>query len=502
MRLVLAFILGALFPFGFAPFEVPLLSLLSVGLLSCCLVAADGRRGFWIGYLFGVGKYGVGASWIYVSINLYGNAPPLLAGFLVIIFVAGLSLFPAVFGLLLGRFFRNLGAVLWPVAFSLLWVLHEWLHMWVLTGFPWLLLGYAQLGTPLEAFSPLSGVPLVSLAAALAGAGLFSLPRCDRWRQRLGCIALVALPWLAGLGVWSIEWTERSGSVRVALAQGSVPQAIKWLPEHLDLSLDTYDELMDASWDADLIVLPEAAIPMSMSAASNYLESIERRALASDTGVILGIPQVVEAAEGWAIQNAALGLGRTEGDYAKRHLVPFGEYVPLESLLRGLIAFFDLPMSHTLPGPKHQPPIRLNLEQRPIDIALAICYEIAYPRLVADSTPDPALIVTISNDAWFGSSIGPWQHLQIARMRALETGRYVLRATNNGVTAVVKPDGEIASSLGQDLREVLTAEVDLHTGATPYQRWGHAWLILVCAFAALVLYFRHPAKRIGGLFSA
>ncbi len=506
MRLGLAFILGALFPLGLAPFEVPLLSLLSVGLLSWCLVAADGRRGFWIGYLFGLGKYGMGVSWIYVSINLYGNAPPLLAALLVIMFVAGLSLFPALFGLLMGRCFRNLGALLWPVAFSLLWVLHEWLHMWVLTGFPWLLLGYAQLGMPLEAFAPFAGVLLVSLAASLAASGLFSLLRCDAWRQRLGCVALATLPWLAGVGISSIEWTQRLGQVRIALAQASVPQALKWVPEHLDLSLDTYEELMDASWEADLIVLPEAAIPMTMRAATSYLDAVERRALSSNTGVILGIPQVAEAAEGWAIQNTALGLGRARGDYAKRHLVPFGEYVPLESLLRGLIDFFDLPMSHTLPGAQQQVPIRLNLEQRSIEVALAICYEIAYPRLVADAAPDPALIVTISNDAWFGSSIGPWQHLQIARMRALETGRYLLRATNNGVTAVVGPDGEILSSLGQDLREVLTAEIDLRTGATPYQRWGHAWLILVCAFAALVLcfrpIFRHRRKRITGRFPA
>ena len=494
VRLVLAFISGALFPFGFAPFEVPLLSILSVGLLSWCLAGANGRLGFWLGYLFGLGKYGIGVSWIYVSINVYGNAPPLLAGLLVVIFVAGLSLMPGLFGLLLGRFFRNLGPILWPVAFSLLWMLHEWLHMWVLTGFPWLLLGYAQLGTPLEGFAPLAGVLLVSFGAALTGAGLFSALRHTPWRQRFGCFALVVFPWLLGSGIWSFEWTERFASIRVALAQGSVPQALKWMPEHLDLSLDTYDALMDASWEADLIVLPEAAIPMTRNAASAYLESIERRAMTSETGVILGIPRVAEAADRWAIQNAALGLGRAKGDYAKRHLVPFGEYVPLESQLRGLIGFFDLPMSHTLPGARDQPPILVELEQQSIEVALAICYEIAYPRLVADAATDPALIITISNDAWFGSSIGPWQHMQIARMRALETGRFVIRATNNGVTAVVQPDGTIQSSLAQNSREVLAAEVDLKKGTTPYQRWGHAWLILLCAVAVVLLWLRHRVK--------
>lgn len=494
MPLVLAFIVGALFPLGFSPFEVPLLSILSVALLSWCLTGADGRSGFLRGYLFGLGKYGVGVSWIYVSINVYGGAPPLLAGLLVAVFVAGLSLFPALLGLLLGRFFKNVGPILWPVSFSLLWVLHEWLHMWLLTGFPWLLLGYAQLGTPLEGFAPLAGVLLVSLAAALVGSGLASTIRCVKRRERAICLAFVALPWLLGLGLWSLEWTQRFASIRVALAQGSVPQALKWLPEHRDLSLDTYDALMDASWDVELIVLPEAAVPMTRKDASDYLESIRRRARASETGVILGIPREVEAWNRWAIQNTALGLGRAEGDYAKRHLVPFGEYVPLESALRGLIGFFDLPMSHTLPGARDQPPISLELEQQVAEVALAICYEIAYPRLIAEAASDPALIITISNDAWFGSSIGPWQHLQIARMRALEMGRFVLRATNNGVTAVVRRDGSIQSSLRQNEREVLAAEVDLHKGSTPYQRWGHAWLMLLCAFSSLVLRFRRRVK--------
>lgn len=494
MRIAIAFVSGALFPFGFAPFEVPLLSILSIGLLSWCLVGEHGRLGFWIGYFFGLGKYGVGVSWIFVSINVYGNAPPPLAGLLVVIFVAGLSLMPALFGLLLARFFRNLGRILWPVAFSLLWVLHEWVLMWILTGFPWLLLGYALLDSPLEGLAPLAGVLLVSFAAALTGAGLFSALRQGPWRQQFGCLGIAALPWLLGLGIWSLEWTERLGSVRVALLQGSVPQALKWVPEHLDLSLDTYDALMDASWDADLIVLPEAAIPMTRRAAHTYLQSIERRALASGTGVIVGIPREAGEAERWAIQNAAIGLGSANGDYAKRHLVPFGEYVPLEDALRGVIAFFDLPMSRTLAGARHQPPIALELDQQSVEVALAICYEIAYPHLVRDAASNPALIITISNDAWFGSSIGPWQHLQMARMRALEIGRAVVRATNNGVTAIMRPDGTIQSALRQDTREVLAAEVELRRGTTPYQRWGHGWLILLCALIAALLWRVHRLK--------
>ncbi len=246
---------------------------------------------------------------------------------------------------------------------------------------------------------------------------------------------------------------------------------------------------MAGTWDADLIVLPEAAIPMMRSTAGEYLADVERRAMASDTGVILGIVQRAPG-EIWAFHNSALGLGRAEGDYAKRHLVPFGEYVPLESLLRGVIGFFNLPMSGTHPGAASQPPVRLHRDDRSIELALVICYEIAYPELVASAASDPALMVTISNDAWFGSSLGPWQHLQIARMRALEMGRALLRATNNGVTAVVSADGSLAASIPRGAREVLYASVELRRGQTPWQRWGHAWLIwlAVAAMYALLLY--------------
>ena len=489
----LALIAGALFPFGLAPFEVPLASIFAVGLLSLTLSRVGRRGGFLHGYLFGLAKYGVGASWIYVSIHVYGNAPPLLAGLLVAIFVAGLAILPGLFGWLMSRFFQGAGPLVWAFAFALLWTLHEWVHMWLLTGFPWLLLGYAGLGTPVEALAPIAGVLLVSFASALSAASIFSALRRTSSQIRLACAAIAGLPWLLATLLWPIEWTENDSTLRVALAQGSVPQALKWQPEHLDLSLDAYDALMDASWDADLIVLPEAAIPLTSQAAGDYLAGIDARADASDTAVIIGIPRVVQSSNRWVLQNTAQGLGLASGIYAKRHLVPFGEYVPLESLLRGLIGFFDLPMSHAMPGPSVQPPLRVSIRGNPVEVALAICYEIAYPNLVSDAAPAPGLLVTISNDAWFGRSIGPWQHLEMARMRALEQGRYLLRATNNGVTAVVAPDGRIVNMLEQDVREVLRAEVGLAHGETPYKRFGQAWLIILLGLSLAGLLWHRAA---------
>jgi len=464
----------------------------AVGLFAHCLTKVRNSGGFLCGYLFGLGKYGVGASWIYVSIHVYGNAPPLLAGFLVVLFVAGLALLPAFFGWLISRFFKGAAPLVWALAFALLWTLHEWVHMWVLSGFPWLLLGLTQLGTPIEAFAPLAGVLLTTFASALSVAALVSA--LLQSQARTACVALVIAPWVLGLALWRIEWTEQDETIRIALAQGSVPQEIKWQPEHLAFSLDTYDSLMDAAWDADLIILPEAAIPQSSQAAGDYLATIEARALASDTSVIVGIPQVVRDNRDddarWVFQNTAQGFGLAEGVYAKRHLVPFGEYVPLESVLRGMIDFFDLPMSHSKPGAIEQAPLRITHQGESVDVAIAICYEIAYPNLVSSAAAHPGLLVTISNDAWFGRSIGPWQHFEIARMRALEQGRYLARATNNGVTGVIAPDGRILSLLEQDAREVLRAEVGLMRGATPFKRFDHTWLIVLMSLSIGVLAWR------------
>ncbi len=485
--LALALLAGAVFPFGFAPFEAPLVSMAAVGLLAVCLARA--RSGFLSGYLFGLGKYGVGASWIYVSIHVHGNAPPLLAGFLVVVFVAGMAILPGLLGFLMSRYFRGRTPLVSALAFALLWTLHEWVLMWILTGFPWLLLGYAQLGTPIEAFAPIAGILSVTFVSALSAAAFVSALRPQ---ARAACVAVAVLPWLVGVALWQIEWTTRDASLRIALAQGSVPQALKWQPEHLDLSLDTYDSLMDAAWDADLIILPEAALPLTSQAAAEYLATIEERAVATDTSVIVGIPRVVrdDDAERWVLQNTAQGFGLADGVYAKRHLVPFGEYVPLESLLRGLIGFFDLPMSHSKPGLPAQVPLSITLDGELVEVAIAICYEIAYPNLVSSAASRPGILVTISNDAWFGRSIGPWQHLEIARMRALEQGRYLARATNNGVTAVIAPDGQIMSLLETDVRDVLRAEVGLMRGETAYKRYGHTWLIVLLFLALGVLAWR------------
>ena len=489
-----AFAAGLIYPLGFEPFGWTILALFSVGVLCALFQVANSRSIFLIGYLFGLGKYGLGVSWIYVSIHEYGGASPGLAALLVVVFVAGFSLIPAFLGYVYSRAFRPMAPILSMLAFSALWVLHEWVLMWVLTGFPWLLLGYAGLDTSFEGLAPVGGVLLVSFTMAFLASGFAFAIMAGELSKRATYIFVAGVPWVLGWLLTLDEWTQPYGQVTVAVAQGSVPQDLKWQPEHLDLSLDTYWELMEEAWDNDLIVLPEAAIPLTIDRAEEYLERIREQAMATDTGVILGIPKLVPSRfrEGWAFHNTALGLGLAEGEYAKQRLVPFGEYVPLEASLRGLIGFFDLPMSHTEPGASDQSPIILHKGDERIEIATAICYEIAFPELVRSLAQDPGFIVTLSNDAWFGNSLGPKQHLQIARMRSVEFGRYVLRATNNGVTAIIaprKPENSDASYwvVHRNEKDVLEFRVELMRGKTPYHRWGNAWLILSLGLMACFL---------------
>ena len=472
-----ALIGGALLPLALAPFAIWPVLLVSAGALFWLLAGVEtGKRAFWLGWLFGVGKYGVGASWIYVSIHVYGAAAPPLAAALVALFVAGMALFSGVLGWGFHRLAGRRANLPAAFAFAALWTVSEWLLTWFLTGFPWLFAGYAFLDTPLAGLGPVGGVLLMSFAAVLSAATLVAA------RRQPAVLAIPAGIWLAAWGLQSITWTQPGAARSVALAQGNLAQETKWTPEGVPLAMARYRDLSATAQDSDILVWPEAAIPSFRHRMAGFVDAVDR-GTAGD--LVLGIFVRGAATEGDVVyHNGAVSTGG--GVYRKRRLVPFGDYVPLESLLRGAIAFFDLPMSRTAPGDQEQP----LLHAGGIRLAMAICYEIAYPVAVADHGRGADALVTISNDTWFGASIGPLQHLQIARMRALENGRYLLRATNNGVTAIVDPHGVVVARLPQFEPGVLRGEIRAMAGATPFGQWPHLstmLALLVSLLAGLVL---------------
>jgi apolipoprotein N-acyltransferase len=489
-RPALAVLLGALVPLSLAPFGYWPLGIVALGGWFVLLSGA-GRSAWRIGWLFGVGKYAVGASWVYVSIHVYGDAPPPLAAFLVAVFVAVLALFPLANAWLFGRLAT--GRMLPDAAlFTLLYAGFEWLLTWFLTGFPWLYAGYAHLGTPLAGWAPAGGVLLVGLAVALSAS--MTVAAFTLWRGRtrqatapaglVTALVLALAPWAAGAVLERVDWVTPVETGQAALAQGNVEQSVKWDPETAQAIVRTYMDLSEPHWGANLLVWPEAAITLFEHEAGAVLADLDRRGRAARTAVVLGLPHAdYLPGEGWELHNAALALGTGSGRYFKRRLVPFGEYVPFEGLLRGLIAFFDLPMSRMSPGPWEQP--LLDLAGR--RAVMAICYEVVYPELVRAGPADVDLLLTLSNDTWFGASIGPLQHLQMAQMRALENGRYLLRATNNGVTAIVDAHGVVKARLPQFEAGVLRGEYRIMTGTTPYARFGQGPFALAAAGLALAV---------------
>ena len=485
----LVLLAGALLPLAFSPFNLPFAALLSLTLLAVS-VTPEGvsvRRGILRFYLFSVGMFGVGVSWIYVSINTHGNASPLLASVMVALFVLGISLFGLIQGYLFMRFIRPLAFGL-LVGFPCLWLLREWSFTWVLTGFPWLFVGYGFLDNPLSGYVPVMGIVgtglfIVGQASLLA----WLLLSPSRHRTIVTGSVIVTL-WAAGFGLSRVEFVNETGEpLTVAAVQGNIDQRVKWRREMVGPIIDTYLGLTNPVWNTDIIVWPEAALTLFRRDAEPLLRVLESRAREGGAALILGLPELGGEGE---FNNTAMVVGEGSGKYIKRRLVPFGEYVPLEGLLRGLIDFFDLPMSRNRPGPWEQPLLRVQ----DMSVGMSICYEIVYPEIVRASRPD--LLVTISNDTWFGDSIGPWQHMQMARARALENGRYLVRGTNNGITAIVDERGSVMERLPQFESGVLLGEIRRMEGVTPYARFGTLpWVILACGvLIALAIHRWHVSR--------
>ncbi len=461
---LLALAAGVLTTLTASPFELWWLGPVAVGLVYLGIHALTPGQAALRGWCYGLGLFGSGASWVYVSIHDYGYTGVPLALFLTSLFVAGMALFPA---LTLWLYRRVSGARLAFLSFAGAWVLGEWLRTWLFTGFPWLLLGSAHVDSPLAPWAPIGGVYLLSLITALTGTLLV-----ETLARRWWAAAPVAALWLAPLAL-PTQWTQPTGEpLRVGLLQGNLDQLIKWTPEGQREAANRYAELTrNQPDDLDLIVWPEAALPMFEDQARPILERVQSN-LPPDTALLTGILQ--RDADGRYF-NSVIGLGNAEGQYRKEHLVPFGEYLPLESLLRGTIAFFDLPMPAMTPGPSGQAP----MVAAGTTIGNAICYEIIYADLVAERARNSALLMTVSNDTWFGESIGPLQHLQMARLRALENGRYLVRATSNGVTVIVDPQGHVTARAPQFEMTSITGEVQPMAGLTPFTRTGSwpAWLL-------------------------
>lgn len=476
---IISFPLGALTVLGFAPFYLFPVPLFTVATLCHFWRRATApASAAWLGFSFGMGMFSAGVTWIYVSLHDFGGMPMAVAVVSLFFLCAYLSLFPALAGWLLKKL--NIGAPLvWSLAAGALWGLSDWLRSVLFTGFPWLTLGYSQApSSPLAGYSPILGVYGVSLVL-VSSAALMCLLLEKQFRNPRYAVPLLAV-WIAGSGLQHIQWTEPQGErVTVSLLQGNISQDMKWRADQIVNSMDTYARLvLDSS--SRLIITPEISIPLFRDEVpSSYLAELAQHARQNDGDILVGM---VEAPGGGSqYYNSMFSFGASPDQrYRKHHLVPFGEFIPLKFLFGWVVNVF--PLSDFSRGGLDQRPMSLAGQK----VAINICYEDVFGEEIIKQLPEATLLVNVSNDAWFGRSIGPQQHLQISQMRALETGRYMLRATNTGVTAIIDQRGKVLQEVEIFTTTALHGAAQGFRGETPYIRFGNSLLFALSGLLLLI----------------
>ena len=472
-----ALLAGAPLALGFAPFGFFLVPVLCLAALLITLEGCTPRRALWRGYLFGVSSFLGGLYWIHVSVHVFGGAPLVLALVLMFALVLFMAVYPAVFAYALKRLPGHSARSLLLGA-PALWVVVEWTRGWLFSGFGWLSLGYSQSDGPVHGVLPIAGVHAASFIVVLVAAALTGL--ILHGRRALSGLAVAVVLVAACAYAGTVSWTRTQGeSFSVALVQGSVPQEIKWLPDTLRPTIDLYLRLTAQHPEVDLAIWPEAAIPAARNRLDAVFEILTDLGQRSDTDYLVG--QIEADRERDERLNTVFSITRTPAvtsRYVKHHLVPYGEYFPVPDFVRRVIQWMNLPYQDFTPGERGQPPLDVAGQM----IGVSICYEDVFGAQLREQVADATVLANVSNDAWFGASIAPHQHLQIARVRALEAGRMILRSTNNGISAVIDADGRVVARSGQFEPEVLVSKAVGRSGLTPFVRFGNL-PVIVLAFA-------------------
>ncbi len=492
---LLMFFAGAAAVTAFAPFGYYPVIIGSLLLLFKQWSRDTPRQSLRHGFLFGLGFFGTGITWVFNSIHVFGHVP--VAGALAVTLglVVVLSLYPALLGYCLGRFCR---APSWPVlvsAFPAGWVFAEWLRSWLFTGFPWLNIANSQIDSPLAGYIPVLGVYGTGWLLALLPALLLAIVKNQR---RLPSVALLVMVPLTGYLLDRVQWTTPRGeAIQVSLVQGNISQDDKWAPENLLNTFSRYTDLTFTSQVSDLTIWPETAIPAFHDQVNDgFIAYLETELAKTGASLLTGIP--VLDRQRWEYYNAVITLGGEQAFYYKQHLVPYGEYLPMRWLIGHALDALAVPNADFSSGTDTQP----LLQAAGYPVATTICYEVVFGEQIIKALPEAAMLVNVSNDAWFGDSLAPHQHLEMARMRAKETGRPMLRATNTGISAIIDHDGRIVQQSPQFEIAVVTGPVIPMQGATPYVRMGNVPIVvlsvvclLLCGFACRKRVSDLPGER-------
>ena len=503
----LVFIAGGLLPLAFSPVNFYFIAVLSPAVLFYAFLLATPRRAAWLGWWFGMGLFGVGVSWVFVAIYIFGLSSIFASVILTFLSISFIALFIALQGYLSVLFIQKCNVenrtLTILVVFPLFWVLLEWFRGWFLTGFPWLSLGYSQTGSFLSGYAAVLGVYGISWLTALSSSLLlvsilYNNNNNNNNNKIFPALIGVAVIWFGGYFISQINWTEATGKpIKVSLVQGNVEQKNKWDPNHFNKRKQRYLSLTQKHWDSDLILWPENSLTIfHHQLKENFLMPLAEEAKKQNTDIILGLPVLDRKKDEYFSSLMAINhsnvINNKEQFYHKNHLVPFGEYVPLASLLRGLVSFFDLPMSGFTPGQYNQKLLTAAGQK----IAPTICYEDTFGEDLIRFLPEATLLLNASNNAWYGDSFAPHQHLQISQMRALETGRDMMRVTTNGVSALINYKGKIISRSPQFQKYVVTGYMQPRTGSTPYISFGNIPVLILVILILIVIVFFDTIKKV------
>ncbi len=484
-RVLLPVILGAVCVLGFSPFYLYPISILSlIGLMHCWQQCETAKQAALTGFMFGLGLFGTGIYWIFISLHTYGGMPGIMAGLSTFLLAAFLSLFPAITGALSKHISaRQKHAFL--LAVPIFWALSDWVRSWIFTGFPWLAMGYSQLPhSPLAGYVPIFGIYGISTISVLVASLSYALLNKNMITyRRLSLAALMGII-IGGALLKTVEWSAPSGKpLSVSLLQGNIDQSIKWAPEIAEHTLNQYLKMVEQS-QAKLIILPETAMPvLSSNIPEEMLSRLKQHGINNQGDILVGM---VERENGEYF-NSVLSYGTSQtAVYRKSHLVPFGEFIPLKTIFGWIYRdWLNMPLSDLSRGSIHQQPMPVAGEK----VAVNICYEDVFGEEIIRQLPEATVLVNVSNDAWYGDSNAADQHMQFSQARALETGRMMLRATNTGATAIIDRKGYVISHAPHFVQTSLDGVVQGYTGTTPYVRWGN-WPFVIFSFITLLVLWR------------
>ena len=498
-----ALLLGAIQVFSFSPFEQWWALYPSfIGLfLLLQRVNNSTKKHFVISFSFNLAMFIATIHWVYVSMDLFGGMPAIVSMLLIVLLCAYLALFPTFAIWLTMRLTFLSKAQRYLLVLPVFWLLMDWFRGWFLTGFPWAYLGYSHADTPLVGFAPVLGVQGMTLAILLICGALTLI---IQKRNVIISIALISALIVSGYLLQQVRYTELQPAIKVALVQGNIDQNKKWEANNLYPSLFKYLDLSEAGDNSDreneLIIWPESAIAALEIDMQRFLQPLSKELEMKGKTLMTGIIEYDINKDEY--RNAIIMLGKlptgagysqtSPNRYQKHQLLPIGEFVPFEDLLRPIAPYFNLPMSSFNRGDE----IQSNLQSGLTTFAPALCYEVAFPELLRKNvSSETGMLLTLSNDAWFGNSIGPDQHLQIARMRAIEFARPILRSTNNGITAIYDDQGTELGRLASNTEGVLRKEVQPTFGLTPYQQVGSLPLYLYCLLILIGTFLFYQKRK-------